>query len=247
MNMFFDLVWENFPGPFLIAWLLPVSIGWTVLALYIAGQLKSKWNWPTGYTRKVVHVAVFSGAAIVQYFFSIPGVFVLGGAITLVTLYIIYKGDGYLLYEAVAREKDAPYRSLHLLLPYLATFLAGMMCNVLFPPHITAVGYLVTGLGDAAGEPVGTRWGKHRYRVLSWKGMKSYRTLEGSMGVFVASLLALIIGYQLWEGAIWHVTTFFMLLASALICALIEAISPHGLDNFFSLTGGCIVSYFLLF
>jgi len=25
------------------------------------------------------------------------------------------------------------------------------------------VGYLVGGLGDAAGEPVGTRWGKHRY------------------------------------------------------------------------------------
>lgn len=222
-------------------------MAWALLALYVAGRLKRYRHWPTGYTRKVVHVIVFSSAALTQWWLGLPGVFILGGAVTLATVFIILQGDGHLMYESVAREKDAPHRSLHLVLPYLATFAGGMMANMLFPGFIAATGYLVTGLGDAAGEPVGTRWGKHRYRVLSWRKVYAYRTIEGSLGVLLASFIALIISYSMWPGATWETGVWIKLFVVALGCTLVEALSPHGVDNFFSMLGACLLCNWVLY
>lgn len=226
VNVFIELIRDNFPSLYLIFWFGPLAMLWMFLALYIAGRLKQDRQWPTGYTRKLVHVIVFSSAALVQWWLGLPGVFVLGGVITLVTLYVILLGDGHLFYEAIAREKDAPHRSLHLLLPYAATLAGGMLCNMHFPAYIVATGYLVTGLGDAAGEPVGTRWGRHRYRVLSWRKVYAYRTVEGSIGVLVATLLALFIGYSMWPDPVWSTETFLKLFLVAVGCTIIEAVSP---------------------
>ena len=69
-------------------------------------------------------------------------------------------GPGNPRYEALAREQDA-YRTYYIVIPFFATMIGGIASNVFFGP-IAAIGYLVGGLGDAAGEPVGTRWGRHQ-------------------------------------------------------------------------------------
>jgi len=55
------------------------------------------------------------------------------------------------------------------------------------PGPLAMVGYLVGGLGDAAGEPAGVRWGRHRYR-FSVGGRLVTKTFEGSLEAVIVSL-----------------------------------------------------------
>lgn len=149
---------------------------------------------------------------------------------SLVILYAIIQGEGHFLYEAIAREKDAPYRTHYIVMPYLATLLGGIAANLLFGAG-AIVGYLVTGLGDAIGEPVGTRFGKHRYPVFSLRRIKSTRSYEGSLAVFLVSLLAIALALQWINPAISISDNVFTIMAIAAASTVVEALSPHGWDN----------------
>ena len=153
-----------------------------------------------------------------------------GGMVTCVVFLAVLLGSGNLFYEAMAREKDEPHRSLYIIVPYFATLIGGLAGNIAFGP-IAVVGYLVTGLGDAVGEPVGTKFGKHQYKVPSMASVKAVRSWEGSAAVFIASNLAVALGIALVPNLSfsWHSLILIPLLAA--ICAGTEAVSPHGWDN----------------
>ncbi len=234
-----DLIWQravgffvdNWPPPGMLAVGIPLGLLWAWLCLHGAGRLKRDHGFKTGYSRKVFHFATFVTVALLQRFVGTPAVCLFGGMASLVILHAIIRGDGDMLYEAMARERDAPRRTYFIVAPYAATLLGGLASNMLFG-HIAVVGYLVTGLGDAVGEPVGTRFGRHRYRVPSAWGVPAERSLEGSAAVALASgvalLLALLLNPQLTAGALW----WLKVPALALACAAVEAVSPHGWDNF---------------
>jgi dolichol kinase len=106
------------------------------------------------------------------------------------------------------------------------------------------VGYLVTGWGDAVGEPVGRGLGRHRYRVPTLLGVACTRTLEGSAAVGLAAFLA---------AAIALVAAFGLPLSAALTRAAaiglatvaVEAFSPHGLDNFTTMVAAAALARWL--
>jgi phytol kinase len=149
----------------------------------------------------------------------------------MVIFYALLVGDGHLLYEAIAREKDAPHRTYYILAPYLATFLGGVTSNILFG-EAALVGYLVTGFGDAIGEPVGTRFGKHPYRVPSlFTNVPATRSYEGSTAVFVVSLVAIILAFNVSPGLKGNEHSLLVFPGLALLSAGVEAIAPHGWDN----------------
>lgn len=210
-------------------WLaLPGAVGVAFAYLALAGWLKQRRGWPTGYTRKVFHFLVFTTVAALQAAAGLPAVCVFGTAVSLVVFHAVWRGDGYAGYEAMAREKDAPRRTYFILAPYAATLLGGLTANLLFGPAALG-GYLVAGIGDAIAEPVGTRWGRHRYRVPSRRGVTSWRSWEGSAAVFIASLFALVAALLLHGVPVRpHLG---LLIGWAALCALTEAISPHGWDN----------------
>jgi phytol kinase len=93
------------------------------------------------------------------------------------------------------------------------------------------IGYLVTGIGDAVAEPVGVRWGKHQYRVPSLSHVKSLRSLEGSAAVFFASAVMIVPGIALSPHFSLSVAAFWKIPLLALLCMVVEAVSPHGWDN----------------
>jgi phytol kinase len=130
----------------------------------------------------------------------------------------------------MAREKDAPHRTHFVVVPYFSTLLGGLISNIAFGP-IAVVGYLVTGFGDAIGEPVGARFGRHPYRVPCFGLARAERTLEGSAAVFVASVVAVLLG--VWLSTNGGITTgaMFFIPAIALASTLAESVSPHGWDN----------------
>ena len=212
-------------GAFLL-W-APLGLLWSYGCLSFAGHLKVGARLKTGYTRKVFHVLIFLSAATVQGVGGFAAVCVFGTMVTIVVGYAILRGPGNYLYEAIAREQDGRYRSHFIVVPYFATLIGGLASNVFFGP-LAVVGYLVGGLGDAAGEPAGTRWGKSHYAI--GRAMNT-KTLEGSLAVLTASLVALIISIAIRPELHFDLRSLIVLPVIATVCALVEALSPRGWDN----------------
>jgi phytol kinase len=129
----------------------------------------------------------------------------------------------------MARDTDRPRRSLFILVPLATTAAGGLAANLFFP-QFAFVGYLVCGWGDALGEPVGSRWGKHGYRVPSIGGIRAHRTLEGSLAVCLGGAVAAATGLYLF--GLTPVVAVGAGIACGVFGALVEAVSNHGLDNF---------------
>jgi phytol kinase len=221
----------------------PPAALYGLVAISIAGYLRTKKNLRTPYTRKVFHFLVFTMASVVQLLWRLHGVVVFGGVVSLFVFYAIWRGDGHPWYEALARPSDAPHRRRFILIPWFTTAFGGFISNVFFP-GFASIGYLVCGWGDAVGEPVGSRWGKHRYRVPSFSGVAADRSLEGSVAVFVVGSAAAAIGLIL-QGTP-PASAVGVGLACGLGGALIEAISTHGLDNLTTQIVGSAIAALLL-
>jgi phytol kinase len=206
----------------------PLIILYVSAAAGLVGWLRTTEHVITPYTRKIFHFLIFTMAAVLQIAFGLKSVLLLGIWTGLAVLVAVIKGAGFPFYEALARTKDAPRQSSFILIPLASTALGGLLSNLLFPKY-AFVGYLVAGWADAIAEPVGARWGRHRYAVPSLFGIRATRSLEGSFAVMVTGMLA---GWVC--GAILNAGPDAML-KLGLICgltgALVEAVSHHGLDN----------------
>jgi phytol kinase len=224
------------PSPATAAAVGPAALAWAALAFFVVGGLDRRRGWRTGDTRKLFHLLIFAGAALVQRLTGFSGACTYGAAVSLVIFFALARGEGHPWFEAIARESDAPHRTWYVLVPWFATALGGLATNLLTPGH-ALFGYLAVGLADAVGEPIGIRFGRHRYRLPLPGRVRSWRSLEGSAAVFVAALAAGAVALALLEGisrpatdAAW-ISTACRLALFALVCTLVEAAAPHGWDN----------------
>ncbi|MCH2582011.1 MAG: hypothetical protein MK133_12545, partial [Planctomycetes bacterium] len=89
---------------------------------------------------------------------------------------------------------------------------------------------------DAVAEPIGIRLGKHKYRTWNLPGCeRSHRSLEGSLAVFFVSFAAAVLVQCVMAGPLSAPSLSASLApaaAIATIATLVEALSPHGTDNF---------------
>jgi phytol kinase len=225
-----DFFATNFPS--LKALLLggPSGLLWAAGCLMLAGHLKIRRRWLTGYTRKLFHFLIFGSVIAVHMIWKTPGVCLFGVTSTVVIVYALVRGPGHFMYEAMAREKDEPRRTHYIVVAYFATLFGGLLSSIFFPDG-AVLGYLVCGLGDAIAEPVGTRFGKHRYRALAIGGVHAVRSLEGSGSLFLVSMLSLILFMAF--SPLFALTTDSALTAILIagVSTAVEAVSPHGWDN----------------
>ena len=225
-----DFFAEAFPRADVIAWGALPALAWAYVSLAVAGWLKVRRGLRTGYTRKIFHFSIFLAAAATQALWGIQALCVFGGMTSLVVLYAVIRGDGHPLYEAMAREKDRPRRTLFIVTPYFATLIGGIAANVIFG-DVAVIGYLTAGIGDAIGEPVGVKFGRYEYRVPSFARVPARRTYEGSVAVFLGCVAALAIGLAVVPSMELNTSPFIVVPVVALVCAVTEAVSPHGWDN----------------
>ncbi|MDX1646640.1 MAG: hypothetical protein R3304_05815 [Longimicrobiales bacterium] len=194
------------------------------------------------YTRKIFHFVIFTAAAVVHALWDLPGTVVFGTVIAAMVVAALVRGEGHPFYEALARERDRPHRSLFILVPLLTTAVGGLLSALLAGPY-AIVGYLAAGWGDAVGEPVGARWGRRPYPVPSLAGVAATRTVEGSAAVFLVSTVAVAAGLAAigTEAALWWAAPVCGVTAAA-----VEAVSHHGLDNLTVQLVPSLVALFLL-
>ncbi|HKQ97404.1 MAG TPA: hypothetical protein VJV75_05985, partial [Candidatus Polarisedimenticolia bacterium] len=178
--------------------------------------------------RKGFHFMIFTMAGVVQALGGLPAVMLYGGVVSLVVLYAVARGPGFGFYEAMARPSDAPRRTLFIMVPLVTTALGGILANVFFGAW-AIVGYMVGGWGDAVGEPVGAKFGRHRYKVPSLAGVPAVRSLEGSAAVLIAGALAAFAALSL--RGMDPMRAALGALTCAAVGALVEAFSTHGVDN----------------
>jgi phytol kinase len=220
---------QNFPSWEAMAVGGPLGLAWSFAALWLAGTLQRRGT-RTGYTRKVFHFLIFVTVAALQWRAGTPAVCLFGATCTVAVFCAIWRGQGSLLYEAIARPQDEPHRTFFILVPYFTTLVGGLVSNMLFGP-VAVAGYLVTGLGDAIGEPAGTMFGRHHYRVRSFSSVPATRSLEGSAAVFVMSVIALLLAAAASPDIRLAEFGILKVLVMAAACTLAEAVSPHGWDN----------------
>ncbi|MFX1260017.1 MAG: hypothetical protein ACFFAN_19380, partial [Promethearchaeota archaeon] len=109
-----------------------------------------------------------------------------------------------------------------ILIPMYIYFNAIEKVELLFIPM------LINGFGDGLAEPIGIRFGKHKYKTYALFSKKKYvRSLEGSACVFIASLISTMICFPFFSSVQFIVA----LIAIPIIMTLAEAFSPHTWDN----------------
>ncbi|MEO5511010.1 MAG: hypothetical protein ABIV28_02700 [Longimicrobiales bacterium] len=212
-----------------IAVLVPLSLLYGLAWAAIVAILHRR-GVAVAYTRKIFHFAVFTAAGFVQLRYGLGGVMVFGSTVSLLVIAAVFHGPHDPLFKALARPRDEPHRRTFILIPLVTTAVGGVICNLLFPGY-AYVGYLVCGWGDAVGEPVGMRWGRHRYRVPSMRGVPAERSIEGSAAVFLVGALAATIGILAAGDGVTSLHAGSLGMVAGLAGALVEAISTHGLDN----------------
>lgn len=245
MNSILQFIADNTPPVATVLTAGPVGLAWAVACLWFAGYLKQAHGVRTGFTRKVFHFLIFLTVALIHVLYGLPAVCLFGGMASLAIFAAVVLGPGNILYEAVAREKDAPHRTFYVVVPYFATLVGGLASNILFGAY-ALIGYLVTGVGDAIGEPVGTRYGRHPYRVPSLRPVNPTRTLEGSAAVFVACLVMLVVAVAVAPDGSWYASLLWRIPVIAGLCTLAEAVSPHGIDNTVLMVGGSWLGWLML-
>jgi phytol kinase len=205
-----------------------IALAYGTLAAALAAWLRVRRDVRTPYTRKTFHFLIITCTLVVQLRWGAPGVVVYGSVIAVLVLYACWRGRGNGFYEALARPSDAPHRTRYILIPLVTTALGGLLSTVLFAAF-AHVAYLAVAWGDAVGEPVGTRWGRHRYRVPSLFGVPATRSIEGSAAVWLATTLAAGIALVVSGHDPVRAAGAAVLIGGA--GAVAEAVSHHGIDN----------------
>jgi phytol kinase len=228
---------------------LPVRIDGARVAVYVlavvfvwwaAGHLKRSGQVRPGDARKINHVFALAGGAV--WFGWLPadvarGSFLAAGLVLFVLLAAVCGLRGRapfaLLFHGHARESDAPYEGTHVWASWLLAVYGLALADLLFGMAVTRTAALLLGVGDGLGEPVGVRFGRHRYPVPApWAGGGRVRTVEGSAAVFAGSFVIVVL-CCLWDGgAAAPAVRLAAAAAVALAVAVVEAVSPHGVDNF---------------
>jgi len=208
---------------------------------FIMAFLVTSYNIKVNYTRKVIHISYFLipqllDTIIIRYqrniITEIWNVWIILLLLIILSEYIrkkLYFID--YMFKAVDRPEDQPYTliwfasqiiiGLFVILPFSLYF------NSIDKNGFTFIPILVNGLADGFAEPVGIRFGKHKYQTTACLTSKKYtRSYEGSLCVYIITLIITLSYY--------NYMTFnqyiFMAILLPSIVTFTEAFAPHTWD-----------------
>jgi phytol kinase len=228
-----------------VDWLrVAVCTGLIVSMWEAAGRLKRSGRFRPGDSRKLNHITCLTAGAVLFGWLpeavARPSCY-LGMAIPFSLLLVVCaRGDRPpfgTMYFGYARESDAPHEAFHVWFSWLVSIVGLVGIDQLSGDLVvTRTACLVLGLADGVAEPVGVRWGRHRYRVPTLTGGESVsRSIEGSAAVFAVTFLVVLTTYP--------PASVVLALCVAAAVTLAEAVSPHGLDNLvIPLAVGCVLA-----
>ena len=153
----------------------------------------------------------------------------------------------HVCFYSIDRPQDRPYTLLWL----VTSLIVGYWILIFFieilriydAAHLIFITVFASTFGDGLAEPIGQRYGRHRYKVKALFTNRIYdRSYEGSACVLLATVSATM--------AMYPFLSFYQFCAMMLIMpialTLAEAKSPHTWDNpFIHLVGGLLTLLFI--
>jgi dolichol kinase len=122
------------------------------------------------------------------------------------------------------------------LIPMSLVFARYAIKELIFTPIV------IHGLGDGLAEPIGMRFGRHKYTTRTFLSTKHThtRSYEGSACVLVVGILAVLFFHDSFTSA----ELLAALLATPILTTLAEAWSPHTWDTpyMFLVSGGSLLA-----
>ena len=211
------------------------------LVAYLCGLLVLRTNIRVNYTRKINFFALFLIPLLVNYLVPYPAssftttlrTFLFIGTLALFARPIRERVPIVAtMFSSYDRPEDRPYTLLWLTTQLLAGYLVVGPMWIYFGrldlASLTFIPVLIHGLGDGFAEPVGVRFGKHKYSTWAlFTRRKFTRSLEGSACIFVVGLLV-VAAYQ---AAFTSIQFAAALLSVPTLMTLAEAVSPHTWDT----------------
>ena len=201
--------------------------GYIVALIVVAGRLKTHPAVPKGVSRKFLHAMIGNLPFIMPYFTDNLFPFLVASPFIAVT-YLVSPYSPWPGFTTRMRGLSDITEEGHgtgLILYAVSYSALALLYGT--RPYIVAAGILPMAYGDSVAALVGTKYGRHRFRVLEWK------SLEGCLGMFIGSLLSLLTGM-----AVFSVIYGFSLQAqvlpvivTSLMVTAAEGASPRGLDN----------------
>lgn len=201
-------------------------LGLIISFVYVFGLIGTaeglrRWRgYSSSFTRKVIHIGVGMLVWVLPFLFDSPWYFVATAAVFMVINFLDWR---YGFFAAMSSSDRSNLGTVYFPL-------AAAVASLIFwqqPPLMVAALMPLTW-GDGLAPIVGKAYGRNQYKVHS-----STRTLEGSLGFFVASFMATALA--LWGMGGMPVISFAAALLPALLVAaattLVEAVSIWGLDN----------------
>ena len=220
---------------------------------YLVKQDRLKVN----YSRKVIHFSqLLSTLLINRTFFNYSiEYFIISGSLSfaesLIFIEPIRKRVRFInfLFLSYDRPEDRPHTVRLATTQIIGMNIALITVAYLYelsgaPLDLLALPLLITAFGDGLAEPIGVRFGKHKYQAKDMIGNRVYtRSYEGSVMVFLTTIIALSIFNHLFSSN----TLLCLLAILPLLMTITEAHSPHTWDNpFLYLIGGLAIYVFVL-
>lgn len=206
------------------------------------GVMVDNYNIKVNYTRKIGHFSMFVFPGAVYLMFNVINptekiiIASLSSLLFFLSLISFFRRRLRYLslsFRAIDRPEDRPYTLVWIFSQTFVGFIVLAVFSVLWgqlgiPLELMYITILTTTLGDGLAEPIGVRFGKHKYAVKGFLIQKSfYRSYEGSLTVFLVALILTLMFMHNFErsGAI------IMVLIYPLAMTLTEAKSPHTWDT----------------
>ena len=216
------------------------SFLYVIAVVGVAELVRHNLDLKKDFTRKFVHVAI--GTFIIPTFLIFDSLYY---ALVPPVAFIIVNVLSYKFKILKAIEEDDGNNLGTMLFPISFCIVMIVFWNA-GPARVAGVlGILVMAWGDSAASIFGRNFGTHFYHVF-----RERKSFEGSIAMFMASYIALIVTLGLWGHVRLDYTEIAITAAVVSIFGtFLEAISVRGFDNFIVpvLSSGCafvLITYF---
>jgi len=196
-------------------WLsLLISFTYVFAVLGLAEGLRRQRNYSSDFTRKVIHISVGMYSVLTVFLFERWEWAIIPPATFIVINFLDFK---YGVMQAMTSSDRSNLGTVYFPLSFVI-----IIWLFWDRPGLLVASLMPLTWGDALAAVMGKRYGQRHYTVLG-----STRSLEGSLTMFALSALGAGLALALFGEA----NPWVAALGTAVGAALVEAVSPWGLDN----------------
>lgn len=224
--------------------IIPITIlacsYWLLCSLL--GAVANQYNVKINYTRKIGHFSMFIFPGIIYILFDVTSSIdklIIAAASSIIFFISLSenfrKKVNYLMlsFIAIDRPEDRPHTLIWIFSQTFVGFFVltafALLWNYLHIPYeLMYITILTTTIGDGLAEPIGVRFGTHKYSVKGFLIDKLfYRSYEGSITLYVIAFSLTLIFSDNFN----QLGKILMILLYPIIMTLTEARSPHTWDT----------------